>query len=278
MLESRKIEFLLLGSTTRVEKFPTGSKTIHRLDLDLVREFAPTHVVDFAFLTRERLGKFPLEHYVAANRRLIKEANTLLSIPSVKTFLSTSSGAAVHQIKKDDLSLSSNPYGYLKRESELSIMSHAKASGVSLAIARPWSVTGEFVTKVEGFAFSQMISSALRTRTINILSKRRVYRKYVDLEDFLEVCLTLAGEEGSSRIIDSGGELVDLVELSERVSQVLGFEITVNHSVDDSLEPDSYFSDGTSWDEGCRQLDYFPLNLESQIEKVTRALLIRETD
>jgi nucleoside-diphosphate-sugar epimerase len=276
ILESHGAQYLLLGSSSRWENFSSGPKRVHKFTKELVIDFSPTLVTDFAFLTRETISKYSLSEYSKANRALIKEAMWLLSLPSVRGFVSTSSGAAVFGKETGDDSFENNPYGHLKRESEHLLMSLSDKLGVPHVVARPWSVSGEFVTKVQGFAFSQMIYSALTNRRIEILSDNPVYRRFVDVEDLLRVCMGILELGGSSRIIDSGGELVDLVQLAERIAKHVGPEVKVNQSVDYSQEGDRYYSSGLSWSEACSTIRYKPIDLDCQIAKVAKSLIAPE--
>jgi nucleoside-diphosphate-sugar epimerase len=273
ILESHGANYLLLGSSSRWENFSTGSKRVHKFNKELVRDFSPTLVTDFAFLTRETISSYSLSEYSKVNRGLIAESMWMLSLPSVKGFVSTSSGAAVFAKELSNDSFEQNPYGHLKRESEHLLMSLSDNLGVPHVVARPWSVSGEYVTKVQGFAFSQMIYSALTNRRIEILNNHPVYRRFVDVEDLLRVCMGILELGGSSRIIDSGGELVDLVQLAEKIAKHLGPEVKVNQSVDYSQEADRYYSSGLSWSEACSTIRYKPIDLDGQIAKVAKSLI-----
>jgi nucleoside-diphosphate-sugar epimerase len=276
ILESHGAEYLLLGSSSRWENFSSGPKRVHKFTKELVRDFSPTLVTDFAFLTRETISNYSLSDYTMINRALIKEAIWMLSLPSVKGFVSTSSGAAVAANKPSDDSFEQNPYGHLKRESEHLLMSLSDKLGVPHVVARPWSVSGEFVTKVQGFAFSQMIYSALTKRRIDIENQHPVFRKYVDLEDLLRVCIGNLELGSNSQVIDSGGELIDLVELAKKIAKHVGPDVKVNHSVDSSREGDKYYSNGLSWAKACEAIRYKPIDLDCQIAKVTKSLISRE--
>jgi nucleoside-diphosphate-sugar epimerase len=276
ILESHGAKYLLLGSSSRSENFSSGLKRVYKFTKELVVDFSPTLVTDFAFLTRETIGKYSLSEYSKANRALIKEAMWMLGLPSVRGFVSTSSGAAVFANETGDDSFEKNPYGHLKRESEHLLMSLSDKLGVPHVVARPWSVSGEFVTKVQGFAFSQMVYSALTKRSIEILSNHPVYRRYVDLEDLLRVCIGNLQLLGASQIIDSGGELVDLVGLAEKIAKHVGPDVKVNHSVDFSQEGDNYYSSGLSWSKACDAIRYKPIDLDCQIAKVAKSLTSRE--
>lgn len=276
ILESHGSKFLLLGSSSRWENFSSGPKRVYKFTKELVADFSPTLVTDFAFLTRETIGKYTLSEYSKANRALIKEAMWMLGLPSVRGFVSTSSGAAVFANETGDDSFQKNPYGHLKRESEHLLMSLSDKLGVPHVVARPWSVSGEFVTKVQGFAFSQMIHSALTKRRIDILNNHPVYRRYVDVEDLLRVCIGNLELGGTSQIIDSGGELIDLVGLAKKIAEHLETDVKVNHSVDFSQEGDKYYSSGLSWSKACDDIRYKPIDLDGQIAKVTKSLKSRE--
>jgi nucleoside-diphosphate-sugar epimerase len=76
-----------------------------------VAAFAPTVVIDCAFLTRDRDAGMPLGEYVAANRTLTEHLVYATQLPGVRLALTVSSGAAVHPHDAFGGPIEDNPYG-----------------------------------------------------------------------------------------------------------------------------------------------------------------------
>ena len=90
-------------------------------DPALIQDFDPTIVVNFAFLTSERVPLEGIERYVATNELLTSRLLEAAELPRVHAVMTASSGAA----KALPLSMESNPYGVLKLREENALMSVA---------------------------------------------------------------------------------------------------------------------------------------------------------
>jgi nucleoside-diphosphate-sugar epimerase len=228
-----------------------------------VRTFAPTVVLDFAFLTRDVVASMPLAGYVAANEALTAKLLAAASLPTVRRVLTVSSGAAVYP---DDALLhpmDANPYGWLKRRAEDALAELAGSRSLSAVVARAWSVSGAFVQKPASYALSDMITQATRG-AIHIRATRPVYRRYVSVEDLLAVALASATAPGA-RVIDSGGPLLEMSELAAVVASVVNPSATITRADTDDGEPDTYYAAIDSWESACRASSFVPNDIEGQI-------------
>jgi nucleoside-diphosphate-sugar epimerase len=151
-------------------------------DPDTVRAFAPTIVIDCAFLTHDRVKDLPLDTYVAVNRGLIDNLVDAASSPDVRTVVTISSGAAVYPRDARESPLETNPYGYLKRESEDALRRVADVSGVAAVIARAWSVSGAYPRNPRAYALGDMIAQA-RAGGIHISAQTEVWRRYATADE-----------------------------------------------------------------------------------------------
>jgi nucleoside-diphosphate-sugar epimerase len=260
-------QILAIASSNRVEKVGSTLVQYETFDLARVKDFKPTTVIDAAFITRERLGTTTLQNYVGWNEKLIEQALNTQRLPSVEKFIGVSSGASVRHLKEESADLSLDPYGILKARYEKHLVENSELR-VKTTIARIWSVSGDLVTKPKLFAFSNLIHQAM-TGHIDINSSRNVFRRFVDLQDFVKVvCLS---NPGPSRVIDSGGKLVEIGDLANLIFYQLGFPPSVGRSLRADCESDSYHSDDSSWQASLEEINYMPLTLEEQIVKVATA-------
>lgn len=225
-------------------------------DTDAIAKFAPTVVANFAYLTRERFDAENPDEYIAANTALQAQFLLAAQLPEVRIALTVSSGAAV--ALRDE----ANPYGRMKAEEEEQALALA-TSQRSIVVARAWSVSGPFVRRPHAYAFSDLILQA-RSGQIRIAADRPVYRRYVDVGDYLNVCLT-RGLQAWSGVIDSGGPMVEMLELAEQTRNVVNPAATIDRPPMRTAEPAIYASDDRSWQLACEATSSTPKGLPEQI-------------
>ena len=109
-----------------------------------------------------------------------------------------------------------NPYGFCKRIEELLLADAAKSVGANIVIGRLWGASGEQMPPNAEYALSDFIESARLKNEIQIKSGGEVFRRYLDAGEFMEVLVKLA-VSGESRVLDSGGEVIEIGELSQLV-------------------------------------------------------------
>ncbi len=181
---------------------------LEAFDLEQVRAFRPTVVLDLAFLTREKVEALGLEAYVLANSRLTSQFLMAASLPGVRAAVTASSGAALGLGGHSGWDLERNPYGFLKRAAETMAVEAAHESGIGMTVARAWSLSGGFVTRPRDYAFSDLILQAPGGE-VGVRSPQEVWRRYSLVEDFLAVALADA-LGGLVRVLDSGGPLTEI--------------------------------------------------------------------
>jgi nucleoside-diphosphate-sugar epimerase len=237
-----------------------------------VAAFAPTVVLDCAFLTRDRVTDMPLDEYLSANRSLTERLLYATRLPDVRLALTVSSGAAVHPHDALDGPIQDNPYGYLKREAEHRLAEAAAESGAVPVVVRAWSISGAHVQKPQGYALGSMIRDA-HSGAIRIMARRPVFRRYVLAEELLALGIAEGGVGPAT--IDSGGELVEMAELAARVTQAVRPDAVISRDEVDPRDPDRYHSDGQDWERRCQRWDLASAPLDRQIEITARGVLGR---
>lgn len=237
-----------------------------------VAAFAPTVVLDCAFLTRDRVTEMPLDDYIEANRTLTDRLVYATQLSGMRLALTVSSGAAIYPHDALDGPIQDNPYGYLKREAEHRLIQAATRSGATPVVARAWSISGAHVQKPEAYALSSMIRDA-DTGAIRITARRPVFRRYALAEELLAVGIAEGGVGPAT--IDSGGELVEMAELALRIAAVVRPDAAISRDEVDPREPDDYHSDGQDWEKRCQHWKLTSASLDRQIEITARGVLFR---
>jgi nucleoside-diphosphate-sugar epimerase len=256
-------EFLFIGSRARDEVWGNEKLTIYEYNQELINSYRPTVIVDFGFLTHEHLRVMSQEEYKNVNEKLIDQAMHAFQMPSVRYGLFTSSGFAVHPTDASKGSFSNNPYGYLKRLTEDRTLEVSQRTGKPSIVLRPWSLSGTLTTKKHP-AFTSFINQSF-TNEINVEASNPVQRRYSSADDFLALATAkLFSGKSQSEIFDSGGELISLVDLADKIAQAQSHDVTVVSNIIEG-RLDQYHSDNTQWLEECRNFEFTPENIEDQI-------------
>lgn len=261
---------LALASRTRSIRVGDREIECRVWDEQEVVAFAPTVMLDCAFLTRDRVAGMPLSEYVAANRALTERLAYATKLPSIRLALTVSSGAAVHPNDALDGPIGDNPYGYLKREAEHRLAQAAAESGAVPVVVRAWSISGAHMQKPQNYALGSMIQAAA-SGAIRITARRPVFRRYVLAEELLALGIAEGGVGPAT--IDSGGELVEMAELAARIVAVVNPDAVITRDEVDPEDPDRYHSDNQDWDKRCVSWDFAGAPLDRQIEITASGVL-----
>ncbi|WP_324667131.1 Nucleoside-diphosphate-sugar epimerase [Mycobacterium canetti] len=272
LLAPLRLPTLALASRARIIRIAGYNIECRVWDDREVAAFAPTVVLDCAFLTRDRVADMPLDDYVTINRAQTERLVYATQLPGVRLALTVSSGAAVHPHDALDGPIADNPYGYLKREAEYRLAEAAAESGAVPVVVRAWSISGAHVQKPEGYALGSMIRDA-DAGAIRITARRPVFRRYVLAEELLALGIAEGGVGPTT--IDSGGELVEMAELATRVTKVVRPDAVISRDTVDPRDPDRYHSDGEDWERRCQRWDLASEPLDRQIEITARGVLGR---
>ncbi len=266
MLEILEIPTLLIGSNARKMEIAYKKREIQVWNFETIVEFGPTIVIDCAYLTRELVGSTGLDAYIEVNRRLLKQIVDLKALENLRLVISFSSGAAeIYRSKSDEKSIELDPYGFLKVEQEEVLQYEFNSSKTDLVIARAWNTSGSFVTKINGFAFSDLINQALNGH-IEVSSHFDVWRRYCMIEEVIAVSLN--GSQESEHVFDTGGRLIEIRELAKLIKEIVNPKAQLILPSVKTGQTNNYFSDGKSWDNWCQSLNFEQVPLEEQIEQV----------
>ena len=203
-----------------------------------------THLLHFAFLTRDRLSDLDVPSYVAQNLTITTAVLAAVAAHRPRGFVLASSGAvyanATGSLATD---LVGNSYGTLKHVDELALRQAMTDIGGATAVARVFSVAGSGITKPDLYALGSLITMAQQGGPIVVRATRPVFRSYAAVEQVVALALwsVLRGE---STVFDSGGTVVEVGELAGLVAAEHGLPgEAVQRTWDRSAEPDRYVGD-----------------------------------
>jgi nucleoside-diphosphate-sugar epimerase len=266
MTREAGLGLLATGSKDQKIEIDGQSQEVYTQKLEMISNFRPTVVIDTAFVTRERLPVLGYEPYVEANQKIIDQSLAIVAMPSVRKYIGFSSGASMHLAGHTSFSLEENPYAAQKRIYESQVSEIAGALQCDISIARAWSVTGAYFTKPHTFAFTDLITQA-KLGLIEIKARHLVYRRYCAIEDVLALCL-LPRSSGTSLILDTGGDLIELSDLAKLVVALVNPHAEIRREVDPGLPIDNYHSDGKDWDDLQKTVGLALDSISNQIMRV----------
>lgn len=263
--KDKRHEFLFTGSRARDVISNNYIMKIHKYDQDLVAHYSPTVIVDFGFLTHKHLGTIPEDEYRKVNERLIEQAIDVFQMPSVRYGLFTSSGFAVYPTDSTKGNFSGNPYGYLKRLTEDRVLEVSKRTGKDSIVMRPWSLSGTIATENHS-AFASFIKQSFSSE-IQVEATNQVHRRYSSADDFLALAaVKLFSGNCYGEIFESGGELISLINLAEKIAQSQDHDVRVATNIVDS-KIEEFHSDDSQWVEDCKKFDFTPETIDEQIHR-----------
>ncbi|WP_298227287.1 NAD(P)-dependent oxidoreductase [Gryllotalpicola sp.] len=262
----------VLGLTSNGRDLEIGGESIptSTWDDELVRAFRPTHVLDFAFLTRDRVADLPLDEYVDTNRKLMAQMLVAAALPDTRSIVTISSGAAVYPDDALRHPLQDNPYGFLKRETEEALTALVSDGARNAVMLRAWGVSGAYNRIPRKYALGDMILQAPSGR-IDIRAANQVWRRYSLADEQIAVALAIAGRR--TAVIDSGGALVEVGQLAEAVRAVVNPDAAIFRPAAATGPDDRYHTDDVLWQAACREAGLDAEPLEDQIAITARGLL-----
>ena len=262
------IQTLLIGSHSRTLQIAGKIKKIEIWNKEKIIDFSPTVIVDCAYLTREFVDDVGLSEFVEVNRQLGQKIIDLKDLESLRLVVAFSSGAAeIYRLNRETTTIENDPYGFLKYEQEELLKAEFSSTKSDLVIARVWSTSGSLVSKVNGFAFSDLIHQAL-CGEIRVNSNFYVWRRYSMIEEIIAVALN--GSQGKVKWFDTGGTLIEIRDLARTITEIVNAKAKLILPENIFEPPSNYYSDGSSWENWCKSLVFSPKTIEEQISQVAK--------
>lgn len=236
----------------------------------------PTHLLHFAYLTRDRLTAMGTERYALANLGITATVTDAVERFRLRGVMMASSGA-VYEDGHFASDVDANPYGALKRLEELSVRRAAADVGARSVVARVFSVAGPYMTKPDLYALGDLVLRAIAGSPLLVRARRPVYRSYCAAADVVALSLgCLLGEGDADAVFDTGGEVVEIGELADHVRGALELpHLPIEREMDPALPADRYVGNPERFTEMAARLGLTLQPLDVQIRS-TAGWLRRE--
>jgi nucleoside-diphosphate-sugar epimerase len=217
--ESFASRVVAFGSAARTLQLQNGLAVAQRplAELDQLAP-APTWLLHFAFLTKDRAETMDEAAYRAANAAIRDSVLRNLSRIGTDAVFVASSGAA-YKAQDPAASAAMRLYGALKAEDEVQFAAWGEAADKRVVIGRIFNVTGPYINKHQAYALASFILDGLAGRVIQVRAPRRVLRGYVPIAELISLALAeMAGQASGVARFDTGGEPLELAEVASVVA------------------------------------------------------------
>jgi len=219
-----------------------------------------------AFLRRELLQSMSLSEYIRQNQEIGSLAKRAIETKNLKSFVNLSSGVA-RELDSDSTNKNSDAYAVMKKSFEMDYESLCNYYGTTLVNCRIFSISGRHINEFKNLALSNFIHQSQTQRKI-LVNSPATLRTFVDAVDLAGVLLNL-GCQGVSLNIDSGGQLIDMLNLAERINHV------VNNSKADTIlghgsSPD-YFGRFLEFNSIMTEMGFPVKGIDEQIRNTLKA-------
>ena len=229
--------------------------------------FAP-----FAFATRDKMTKANQEEYVTSNKRIIADTVSVILRGNVGSVINISSGIVSYKSESQRVDPSYNVYADLKDFQEQELAAACDATGSQFINCRVFSVTGIDMTEPSKFAIGNLIEQTILRSAIELNSKSSVVRRYMDTRDLMYLLLKCVGENSTVNL-ESGGEEVNLIELSKSILEQFNYSTeNISFKTDKTLLTNNYLSNRDDFETLANKFDYPLTHLAEQIGNVEKAI------
>ena len=232
-------------------------------------------VFHFAYLTQEKVGK-DVDGYLSCIDDINEHVVSIMDQLPVSGFVYASSGAAgIDYSCAPEQSAGKAVYGTKKLADEILFAELCDKHNIDYLAPRIFSLGGNYINKLDGYAISNMILQALKSGEINIHAKSPVWRSYIDVYDLVAVLvkrLEMGGQAGLlsgcfDATLDVTAEMQDLALSVCRHFEINFEKIIRQNFFADGIE-DRYVGNSDQFIDLARRVDHNWNNLD-QIVSVT---------
>ena len=233
------------ASTAREVKVSDGRTMMVRPLAELVDQSpAPTVLLHFAFLTRNRVADLGVDAYTSQNLAITATVLDSIATHRPKRVVVASSGAVYAASGRLASDVRANPYGTLKHIDEQAFRAATRDVGGVCVVPRVFSVAGARMTKPGLYALGSMIAMAAGGGPIEVRARGPVLRSYCGVDEVVALALwaALTGREAT---FDSGGTVVEVGDLARMVARVHGLaDDVIRRTWEANGITDRYVGDG----------------------------------
>jgi UDP-glucuronate decarboxylase len=239
------------ASRDRLMRLRTGVE-VPLASLDRLAELspAPSILLHYAFLTRDKVMSMPPGQYESANAEITANLRRAIERLRPSAMFLASSGAVYGPGRTIESDMSRNPYGVLKHRDEQAFAAICRRCGAKFVVARVFNLSGEYINKLSSYALASFIVDALAGRPIEIRASRLVERSYIHVGDIVSLALSslLAVEEAPDPFDTAGERIVEIGELARLARECCGRgELEIRRPGLDAGQPaDRYVGDPTT--------------------------------
>jgi nucleoside-diphosphate-sugar epimerase len=251
-----------LESGTIIKTLPLGD------EINLNRKYGG--IVHLAALTKDKVNQHDNSEYIYKNMELL--SFTLQAVDKGIDWLICVSSGAVFKSNKIEFEndINSNPYGFYKRLEETIFSNLQTKQNFTFVCPRLWGGTGKDMKSHQNYAFGSFIKDALEKNQIVIKSGHKVYRKYIDTRDLMNLCLKMV-QNNETKIFNSGGPLIEIGELAKKISiELPGIKIIRNSLIEKNN--DHYYPNDSEIEELFHKYNLKYFTIEEQIKNTLRSL------
>ena len=261
----------LYGSYSRIHAFADlGNYHIQEFS-SLSAEKSGTDIfVNLAFKTRDYIKKLGEAEYTKENLRIIENSIKRARDSNPKSIILISSGVVTKYLQNGGKDYD-DAYTRLKIYEEECFKRLSIELNSNLIILRMWAASGEDMTEPQKYGIGNLLIQSQLENLILIESPRKVYRKYADASQQLEICLR-AALDGKSMTVNSGGVLIEIRELAERIRMKYSPKLTVMQAWNQDEVPDEYFWSGDEFEAAARKFQVELFGIDEQIEMTFKSV------
>lgn len=258
---------LLIGSKS--ESFISSSQVLQIYSSREAQKYLSKNCIflNAAYLRSEKLNRYSQKEFIKKNREIIQFGEKILKQNRIRTFINLSSGIVNQSLdlnKNDNLSI----YAKCKINDEITIKNVCDSVSSLLINCRIFSLSGRFINEFDNLALSLFIKQALTKPKIISVQSQNTYRTYLDSIDLVKVLFELS-LTNSSYTIDSGGSLIKLGQLADKIATIIP-DVSVN-KLDVFNKSNDYYGDFENFNKLAAKLGTKLLNIEDQINETLKA-------
>lgn len=251
-----------------------GNYQIQEFSTAIAEKSGTDIFINLAFKTRDYIKELGETDYTRENLEIIKNSIQRARASNPKSIVLISSGVVTKYLQTGGKDYD-DAYTRLKFYEEECFKRLSIELNSNLIILRMWAASGEDMTDPQKYGIGNLLIQSQLGNSILIESSRKVYRRYADASQQLEICLR-AALGGKSMTINSGGFLIEIRELAERIRIKYSPKFIVMQEWDQDQVPDEYFWSGDEFEAIARKFQVELYGIDDQIEltfkSVTRYL------
>lgn len=259
----------IFGSRSRVEMLDNDIRVCIDKWSEVEEELEVRFFIPTAFLTVDKFQNLGELQFRRKNIELINRSAQFIAKTKPKFCILISSGIVnsnFHFLHRDR---AYHVYRELKLHEEKVLKWHCQNSGTNLVVCRLFSASGLSIRNIERYAISNLIYQGLKQRTISVQSDSKVFRKYVDMHQLLEICFREVHKSALTEF-DSTGALVELRDLANMIAKELN--ISETQTAPAKSIADKYYSISPDMENLAVRNDIRLYTLEEQVRRTIRGI------